>query len=64
MKYHIVFFHLKMNCPICTEPAVETSHNQFHDKQVELISVDHLDAMDVKLIPYRTGLDECHVVSH
>ena len=47
-----------MNCSICTELAVETSHNQFHDKQVGLISVDHLDAMDVKLIAYRTGLDE------
>ena len=32
--------------------------NQFHDKRGGLISVDHLDAMDVKLIAYRTGLDE------
>ena len=47
-----------MNCFICTVLAVETSHNQFHDKQVGLISVDHLDSMDVKLIANRTGLDE------
>ena len=58
LNYHIVFFHLKMNCSICTALAVETSPHQFHDKQVGLISVDHLDAMDVKLIAYRIGLDE------
>ena len=47
-----------MNCPIYTELTVETCHSLFNDKQVGLISVDQLDAMDVKLIAYRTGLDE------
>ena len=52
------FFQLKMNCSICTELTVETCHGLFHVTQVGLISVDQLDAMDVKLIAYRTGLDE------
>jgi len=47
-----------MNCSICTDLTVETGHGLFHDKQVGVISVDQLDAMDVKLIAYRTGLDE------
>ena len=44
-----------MNCSICTELTVETGHGLFHDKPV---GVDQLDAMDVNLIAYRTGLDE------
>ena len=47
-----------MNCSICTELTVETCHDLFYDKKVGLISVDQLDAIDVKPIAYRTGLDE------
>ena len=58
LKYSSFFFQLKMNCSICTELTVEICHGLFNDKQVRLISVDQLDAMGVKLIAYRTGLDE------
>ena len=47
-----------MNYSICTELTVKTCHGLFHYKQFGLISVDQLDAMDVKLIAYWTGLDE------
>ena len=47
-----------MNWSICTELTVKTCHGLFNDKQIGLISVDLLDAMDVKVIAERTGLDE------
>ena len=37
---------------MCTELTVETCHSLFTDKQFGLISVDQLDAMDVKCIAY------------
>ena len=47
-----------MNCSICTKLTVETCHGLFLGKQIGLISINHLDAIDVKLIAYKTGLDE------
>ena len=47
-----------MDCSICTQLTVETCQSLFNVKEVGLISVDQLDTIDVKLIAYRTGLEE------
>lgn len=47
-----------MDFSVCSELRVETCHKIIHDKQVGLISVVQLDAMDGKLIAYRIGIDE------